>query len=166
VLGTTQRIRGTSVKSAAIDAIDRKIIGLLVKDARMSYRELGERVSLSANAAGERVRRLRERGVIAGFHAVLDPAAAGRQLVVLIDVRLARAADAERFERLVESLPEVTDAAPVTGRFDYLLRAACRDSGDLDSLIKTLKSRGGVVEADTRIALRTVVERPASLARD
>jgi len=153
------------VKSAAIDTIDREIIGLLVKDARMSYRELGERVSLSANAVGERVRRLRERGIIAGFHAVLDPAAAGRQLIVVIDLRLARDADADRFERLVESLPEVTGAAPVTGRFDYQLRAACRDSADLDALITTLKTRGGVLEADTRIALRTVVERPASLAR-
>ena len=48
-----------------------------MQNARMSYRELGDRVSLSANAAAERVRRLQERGVIAGFQAIVNPEAAG-----------------------------------------------------------------------------------------
>ena len=127
----------------------------------MSYRELGERVSLSANATAERVRRLRESGVIAGFRAIIDPAAAGRRLVAVIDVRLGDPTDSTRFERLVESLEAVTDAAHMTGRFDYQARVACRDATDLDKLIRVLKTEGGVVETDTRIALRTVVRRPS-----
>jgi Lrp/AsnC family leucine-responsive transcriptional regulator len=151
------------VKNAAIDDIDREILGQLVGNARLSYSELGKRVSLSANATAERVRRLRESGIIAGFRAVIDPAAAGRRLVALIDVRLASPADAERFERLVGSLDEVTDAAHVTGRFDYQIRVACLDPVDLDALIKKLKAGGGVTESDTRIALRTVVRRSEPL---
>jgi Lrp/AsnC family leucine-responsive transcriptional regulator len=151
------------VKNAAIDDIDREILGQLVGNARLSYSELGKRVSLSANATAERVRRLRERGIIAGYRAVIDPAAAGRRLVALIDVRLASPADAERFEALVGSLDEVTDAAHVTGRFDYQIRVACLDPADLDALIKKLKSGGGVTETDTRIALRTVVRRSEPL---
>ena len=142
-----------------MDRIDRDIIGLLMENARMSYRELGDRVSLSANAVGERVRRLQERGVIAGFQAIVDPDAAGRRLVALIDVRMGGPPDAERFERLVRSHEAVTDAAHVTGRFDYQLRAACRDAAELDELIRTLKTKGGIVETDTRIALRTVLRR-------
>lgn len=126
----------------------------------MSYRELGDQVSLSANATAERVRRLRERGVISGFRAIVDPAAAGRTLVALIDVRLAAPEDAERFERLVEASDEVTDADHLTGRFDYQLRVVCKDTAALDSLIRSLKTVGGVGETDTRIALRTVVRRP------
>jgi Lrp/AsnC family leucine-responsive transcriptional regulator len=146
-----------------MDSVDREILGLLVRNARMSYRELGEHVSLSANATAERVRRLRERGVIAGFRAILDPAAAGRHLVALIDVRLASPAETPRFEQLVESLEDVTDAAHVTGRFDYQLRVTCRDTRDLDQLIRRIKSDGGVVESDTRIALRTFVRRSGPL---
>jgi Lrp/AsnC family leucine-responsive transcriptional regulator len=151
------------VKTTAIDDIDREILGALVQNARLSYRELGERVSLSANATAERVRRLRESGVIAGFRAVIDPAAAGRRLVALIDVRLATPDDSDRFEGLLGSLDEVTDAAHVTGRFDYQIRVACRDPADLDTLIKALKTKGGVSETDTRIALRTVVRRSEPL---
>jgi Lrp/AsnC family leucine-responsive transcriptional regulator len=156
--------RHISVKTSALDPIDREIVRALVKNARVSYRELGQQVALSANATAERVRRLRERGVIAGFRAVIDPAAAGRTLVAVVDVRLATPSDAERFERLIEAQEQVTDTAHMTGRFDYQVRAVCRDTGDLDGLIKLMKTEGGVAETDTRIALRTVVRRPAPLA--
>ena len=146
-----------------IDDIDREILRQLIGNARLSYSELGKRVSLSANATAERVRRLRERGIIAGFRAVIDPAAAGRRLVALIDVRLASPGDSDRFEQLVGSLDEVTDAAHVTGRFDYQIRVACLDPTDLDALIKKLKANGGAIETDTRIALRTVVRRSEPL---
>lgn len=160
-----RRLTGqNAAKDAAIDPIDREILSELVRDARLSYRELGEKVSLSANATAERVRRLRERGVIAGFQAIVNPAAAGRTLVALIDVRLGGEAAREPFERLVEATPAITDTAHVTGRFDYQLRAVCQDTGDLDALIQAMKQKGGVVESDTRIALRTVVRRPEPFA--
>lgn len=152
-----------AVEITKLDAVDREILGALVQNARISYRELGEQVSLSANATAERVRRLRESGVIAGFRAIIDPAAAGRGLVALVDVQLSGPAETERFEALIESLDVVTDAAHVTGRFDYQLRIVCTDASDLDTLIRTLKTKGGVMSTDTRIALRTVVRRPGPL---
>ena len=154
-----QVMQRSTAENAALDTVDREILGILVRNARTSFRELGERVSLSANATAERVRRLRDSGVIAGFTAVVDPAASGRTLVALIDVRLDGPAETSRFERLIESLDEVTDAAHVTGRFDYQLRVACRDVASLDSIIGELKRKGGVVETDTRLALRTLVHR-------
>lgn len=141
------------------DQIDREILILLSADARMSFRELGERVSLSANAAAERVRRLEARGVITGYRVVIGEAAGGSRLVALVDVRLGSPDVADAFERLVTSLDAVTDCAHVTGRFDYALRATAADPSALDTLIRTLKTKGGVVETDTRIALRTVVSR-------
>ena len=55
-----------------LDELDREILGILLSDGRISYRDLGERVSLSANAAAERLRRLVRVGVITGFHAAVD----------------------------------------------------------------------------------------------
>ena len=151
------------MRNAVLDPIDREIISELVRNARVSFRELGKRVALSPNATAMRVRRLREAGVIAGFHAVVNPAATGRPLTALIDVRLTSPADSTRFEKLIEEIEAVTDAAHVTGRFDYQVRVTCADATDLDKLIRTLKTKGGVSETDTRIALRTVVRRAAVL---
>lgn len=147
------------MESTVIDDLDREIIGLLRRNARASWRELGDAVGLSANATAERVRRLERAGVISGYTALLDPAASGRRLVALVDVRLSSPGAADRFEALIGRLDEVTDAAHVTGRSDYHLRVACADPAELDALIRLLKSEGGVAETDTRIALRTVVAR-------
>lgn len=144
-----------------LDDTDRQILGELERNGRLTWRELGDTVGLSPNATADRVRRLEERGVIVGYTALLDPAAAGRGLVALVDVRLAAPSDAERFEALVQGLPEISDAAHVTGRSDYHLRVACAGPAALDALIRRLKTEGGVIETDTRIALRIVAPRPA-----
>jgi len=59
--------------AAALDKTDAAILEYLRQDARLSFRELGERVNLSANAARDRVRSLLSRGIITGFHAHIDP---------------------------------------------------------------------------------------------
>ena len=144
-----------------MDDLDREILRHLERSGRLTWRELGDAIGLSANATAERVRRLEDRGVITGYTALVDPTAAGRRLVALVDVRLRGPADADRFEALVGGLDEVTDAAHVTGRSDYHVRVACSDAAELDALIRRLKTEGGVLETDTRIALRTVVPPPS-----
>ena len=66
----------------ALDAIDRKLVALLVDDARMTYQELGRAVRLSANTTADRARRLRSSGVIRGYHAAIDHRAIGRPLML------------------------------------------------------------------------------------
>lgn len=68
------------MESKAIDRIDQTIIAVLQADGRMSWRELGERVHLSATSVGDRVRRLEQLGIITAYRAIVDPAAMGREL--------------------------------------------------------------------------------------
>ncbi|MFG3055181.1 Lrp/AsnC family transcriptional regulator [Kitasatospora sp. NPDC048239] len=140
-----------------MDDLDREILGELRADARISYRDLGARVGLSANAAADRVRRLLRTGVIRGFTTLVDPAAeAGRPgLTVFIDVRLRPETDSDAFEALVLRLPGITEAAHVTGEYDYLLRARATDAAALDQLLRRLKHEAGVAVSNTRLALRT-----------
>jgi Lrp/AsnC family leucine-responsive transcriptional regulator len=147
------------VEIEASDDIDRAILRALVKNGRASYRELGALTGLSSNAAADRVRRLVRRGVITGFTAQVDPGGDGRAVHALIDVRLAPDRESDDFGEAVKQLDAVIDAAHVTGRFDYHLRVACRDTEELDGLLRTLKRRLGVAVTETRIVLRTDVRR-------
>jgi Lrp/AsnC family leucine-responsive transcriptional regulator len=147
------------VENAATDDLDRVILRALVENGRASYRELGALAGLSANAAADRVRRLERRGVIGGFTARVDPRGDGRAVHALIDVRLAPDRESDEFGEAVKRLDAVIDAAHVTGRFDYHLRVACRDTEELDGLLRTLKRRLGVAVTETRIVLRTDVRR-------
>ncbi|MFC4158664.1 Lrp/AsnC family transcriptional regulator [Chitinimonas lacunae] len=139
-----------------LDKIDRDILNLLRLEGRLSYRELGEKVHLSANAVAERVRRLQADGSLRGFHADVDPAALGLRLEALIDVKMRPGTSAEHFEAVIRTIPGIVEASLLTGSFDYMLRTACTDQQDLVRLIEALRERAGVQETYSRLILRTV----------
>ena len=138
-----------------MDDVDGEILRLLREDARISWRDLGAAVGLSANAAAERVRRLRKDGVIRGFVALVDPAAGGRTLQALVGVTLARGTDSDEFANAAARLDSVTEVLHLTGAPDYQLRVACRDTAELDALLRILRLKLGATDTDTTIVLRT-----------
>ena len=138
-----------------MDAVDSGILRLLREDARISWRDLGAAVGLSANAAAERVRRLRHAGVITGFVALVDPAAGGRTLQALIGITLAPGTDSDTFAIEASRLEPVVEVLHLTGAPDYQLRVACRDTAELDALLRTLRVRHGAGDTETTIVLRS-----------
>lgn len=139
-----------------MDKIDREILEALRRDARISYKDLGQRVFLSANAVSERVRRLQERGIILGYEARVDWAALELPLVAFIDVKLSPGTTAEAFEASLHGIAGIVEVTLMTGSFDYMLRVACRDQEALVRLTETLRARGGLQETYTRLLLRSV----------
>lgn len=139
-----------------MDRIDREILRMLVQDGRISYRQLGEAVHLSANAAAERVRRLLGNGTIRHIRAVLDPAAMGRSLEAQIEIKLKSDTSALDFEAALRHMPQVVAATLMTGSFDYALRVACEDQQELMTLTEALRRHGGVMDTYTRLILRDV----------
>jgi Lrp/AsnC family transcriptional regulator, leucine-responsive regulatory protein len=138
-----------------MDAVDSEILRILREDARVSWRELGGAVGLSANAAADRVRRLRQARIITRFAAQIDPAAGGRQLEALISVALLPGTDSDEFATLSHKLTPVAEVLHLAGTPDYQLRVACRDTAELDSLLRTLRLKLGVADTETKIILRS-----------
>jgi Lrp/AsnC family leucine-responsive transcriptional regulator len=148
--------REETVKTIAIDDVDRVILGELVRNGRASYTHLGELAGLSPHAVAPRVRRLVDAGVITRFAAVVDHRAVGRGLEALIDIRLLSTTNPDEFEAAVAKLPAAIELSFLTGRFDYILRAACRDADDLDQTVRALR-RAGAAATETRMMMRTKV---------
>ena len=138
-----------------MDAVDSEILRLLREDGRLSWRDLGAAVGLSANAAADRVRRLRHAGVITGFVALVDPAAGGRRLEALVGVTLAPGTDSDAFAVAVSRLEPVTEVLHLSGAPDYQLRVSCRDTAELDILLRALRLRAGAADTETTIILRS-----------
>ncbi len=146
-----------------MDQIDRAILGLLLEDGRISLRELGERVHLSPNTVGERVRRLQERGVIRGFAARADLAALGLVLRAQVEVKLRPETRAGDFEAAIRRIPGIVDACLTTGAHDYMLRLACRDQADLVRIVETLRAEAGVLDTLSSVILREIPVGPLPL---
>ena len=136
-----------------MDEIDDRILGILATNGRASFAALGEAVGLSPHGTADRVRKLERDGVITGYTARIDPAGVGRSLDAFIDVRLLPTTDPEQFERRAAKLASVREMAFLTGRFDYMLRVACRDADDLNQTVRAIR-QGGAASTETRIVLR------------
>ncbi|MFP5019981.1 Lrp/AsnC family transcriptional regulator [Pseudonocardia phyllosphaerae] len=136
-----------------LDATDRALLRLLEQDARTPNNALAEAVGIAPSTCLGRIRALRERGVIRGYHADVDPAATGHPLQAMISVRL----QADARDRLAEfvdragRLPEVRDVYFLAGEDDYVLRVATADTAALRDLVGALNSYRDV--AGTRTAL-------------
>ncbi|WP_150461023.1 Lrp/AsnC family transcriptional regulator [Nesterenkonia ebinurensis] len=118
-----------------VDALDRAIIAELTEDARLSNTELARRVGL------RRVQRLEREGVIEGYHAELNPKAAGRgfEVIVAIDIAVNNSVTIEDFESAVVQVPEVTEVRRMFGQPDYFLRVQVADGEAYEILaIRTL----------------------------
>jgi len=140
---------------AALDQIDNEILSILRDDGRIGWSELGARVHLSPNAVAERVRRLRRAGVIRRFSAEIDPAAFGRTLEAVIDVRVP-SDGLDRFNAGIIAFEEVTWIAHVTGRTDYQVHVACAGTNGLNTLLTRFRDELGAVETLTTVVLERI----------
>jgi DNA-binding Lrp family transcriptional regulator len=124
-------LRRAAVPAAApaLDATDLKIISTLQASGRITNQALADQVALSPSACLARVRRLERDGVIAGYHARLTLERLGPSVVIFAPVSLKsqHPRDLARFEAAVRDMPEVVEAAQVSGAFDFLLKVVTRD---------------------------------------
>lgn len=112
-------------------------------------------MGLSSNAAADRVRRLRRAGIVTGFVAQVDPAAGGRRLEALVGVTLAPGTDSDDFATAAARLGPVIEVLHLAGAPDYQLSVACRDTAELDVLLRDLRRRLGAADTETKIVLRS-----------
>lgn len=143
-----------------MDGIDRKILALLVEDARRTLDDVGGRVGLSGPSVKRRVDRLRADGVITGFTAVLDPARLGSQTEALIELFYAPGVLLSEVASDLARHPEVVEAWSITGEADALARVRTTDNADLERLIRALQADGRVERTRSQVVLSRLVTRP------
>ena len=147
-----------------LDATDRRILGVLQKDGRITNADLSERVNLSPSACHRRVQRLEEEGFIAGYVALLDARRMGRPTTVFVEITLQGQADdlLDAFEREVARIPDILECHLMAGSADYLLKIVVADTEDFARIHRKFLSRlPGVRHMQSSFALRTVVKTTA-----
>jgi DNA-binding Lrp family transcriptional regulator len=146
-----------------LDRIDFALVAALQNDARLSNKELAARVGLAPSSCLERVRALRDAGVLRGARTDVDPEALGVFLQAMVAVRL-RLHSREVFEEFrahVLAMPEIVASYQVSGREDFLLHVAVRDTAHLrDFTIDQLSTRQEVQHVETSLIFEMLGPRP------
>ncbi|MEU1894851.1 Lrp/AsnC family transcriptional regulator [Streptomyces pristinaespiralis] len=143
-----------------MDATDRELIALLQEDATSAYAALGKAVGLSAGAAHERVRKLRERGVIRRTTVDVDPAALGRGVLafVMVESSAWMGESAEAFA----AIPEIQEAHVIAGTASVLVKVRTATTEQLQDVLRRLYAIEGVSGTQATVSLETFFERPVS----
>jgi Lrp/AsnC family leucine-responsive transcriptional regulator len=133
-----------------LDETDRKIVGQLISDGRVSFAELGRRVNLSSPAVAERVQRLERGGVITGYRAELDPRMIGYPLTAIVRVRPAPG-QLSRIPELANEIPEIAECHRITGEDCFFMKVHLRSiealGGVLDRFLAYGETTTSIVNA-------------------
>ncbi|MEU0641305.1 MULTISPECIES: Lrp/AsnC family transcriptional regulator [Streptomyces phaeochromogenes group] len=141
-----------------MDDVDRALIAELQRDAGQAYALLGRAVGLSAGAAHDRVRKLRERGVIRRTTVEVDPAALGRGVLafVMVDSSAWMGEASESFA----AIPEIQEAHVIAGTASVLVKVRTATTEQLQDVLRRLYEIEGVSGTHATVVLETFFERP------
>lgn len=129
--------------SEGLDETDWRILGVLQQDGRASFAALARAVAMSPSAVAERVRRLEESGVIAGYRAVVDPERVGLTILAFVRVRYP-SGNYQPFHRVLDATPEIVEAHHVTGEDCFVLKVLAHSMRHLEQVTGRIATLGPV----------------------
>lgn len=138
-----------------LDAADRKIVEALIRDARMSLKDLAAEAGLSSPGVSERLRRLQDRGVIRGYTADIDPKALGYSLQAIVRIR-PLPGKLHIVQQLIQDIPEFYECDKVTGEDCFVARLAVPSIELLDGILDKISDKA---ETSTSIVKSQPIQR-------
>ncbi|SDY74932.1 DNA-binding transcriptional regulator, Lrp family [Modestobacter sp. DSM 44400] len=145
--------------TAQVDALDRAILGCLLRNARSTYAVIGQEVGLTAPAVKRRVDRLIDEGAIRGFTAFVDPAVLGWTTEAYVQLFWKGTVSPLELRRSLEKVPEVVSACNVSGAADALVQVVAVDIPHLESVIERLREEPKVDRTESVIVLSRLIDR-------
>lgn len=148
------------MQKVQIDDLDRKILGLLVKDARMPFLEIARECGISGAAIHQRVKRLEKSGIITGTRLSVKPEALGINVCAFIQITLSESNKLPLVIEELKRIPEVVECHFITGKYTLMVKIYCLSNEHLMSLVvNTLQKIPYIQSTETMISLQQPIER-------
>ena len=135
-----------------MDEVDRRIVSLLRRNARMPASEIARSVGLSGASVARRIERLEADGTIRGYVAIVNDAQAG-ELEAFTEIRLRSGVEAREFEEIAERMPEIQQYYTVAGDPDGLVRFRARNLDHLQQVVNAIRKTPIVAGTKTLIVM-------------
>jgi Lrp/AsnC family leucine-responsive transcriptional regulator len=134
---------GTNLDARHLDEIDWQILSILLTEARISFKELGQRIGLTGTAIAERVRKLEDEGIIEGYSIQINRENVGLPIMAFFKLRV-NVEHCQRLRELAIALPEIIEAHRVVGNEYYILRVVLPSMQHLEAIMEKFLQLGAV----------------------
>lgn len=145
------------------DDLDKKILNLLQKDAKLTIKELAESLEMSTTPIFERIKRMERDGVIKGYVALVDQEKVGRGQTVFINIRMPvyTAENVAEFEETIREMPQVLECYHLAGTIDYQMKVVVENIKEYDRLLLEISKIRNVNVESSVIVLHDVKQQTA-----
>lgn len=141
-----------------MDEIDVKILETLQRKGRTRRSELAGAVDLSIPSVSDRLKKLEDGGIVAGYHAVLDPKKLGKDITAFVFVNVDSSRHFHQFVEHADALDDVMECHAITGEGSHLLKIRTANTASLEKLLARIQSWPGVHSTRTNLVLSTSKE--------
>lgn len=143
-----------------IDELDRKILSMLTKNARIPFLEVASECNVSGAAVHQRVQRLIKKGIISGSQFNVDPKKLGFNTCAFMGIFLDNAALFNSVAEKIQNIPEITQCHYITGQYAMFIELHTRDNEHLrEVLAERIQSIKGISRTETFISLNVMIDR-------
>lgn len=152
-------------KTIQLDDLDRKILGILQKDARTPYLEIARACNVSGATVHLRTQKLEKTGIIQGSQLVLDYKKLGLGISAFLGLYLDKCNHFEEIFDAMKKIPEITECHYTTGVYAIFVKVHCRDTSHLrELLIEKIQKLPYVRRTETFISLQQTFKREPDIA--
>ncbi len=147
-----------------IDSIDRRILALLIEDAKMPYTEVAKRVFVSGGTVHVRMNKLEEMGLVKGATLKIDYAKLGYDISAFLGVYLEKSSLSDSVVAALKEIPEIISIHYTTGNYSLFCKMVCKDTNHLRQVLHDkIQLVEGIERTETLIALEETLDRPLQL---
>lgn len=149
-------------KDTKLDDIDKRILNALIENGQIGFAQLGQLVGLSGPGVHDRVKKLKEQGVIERISAVVNPRILDRNFLCFVQLKLDGVDKAGKAAKLQE-IKEIEEIHNIAGEFSLLCKIRATDTDHMERVFSRIYSIEGIIQSVTTVVFGTFVDRPISL---
>ena len=137
-----------------IDKLDREILGILIKDAKIPYTDIAKRLIVSAGTIHVRMKRMERLGIVRGATLIIDPTKIGYDMTAFVGIYLIKGSVYKDVIKEISKIPEIIEAYFTTGEYSIFAKVVCKNTEHLREVINDqLQPVDGISRTETIISL-------------
>ena len=147
-----------------IDKLDREILGILIRDAKIPYTEIAKMLIVSPGTIHVRMKRMERLGIVKGATLILDPAKIGYDMTAFVGIYLIKGSAYSEVIKEVDKIPEIVEAHYTTGEYSVFAKIICKNTDHLRQVINDkLQPVNGVSRTETIISLGESIKKQVTI---